>query len=193
MNQVKAGLLRGTGSAISVAIGWIPDLVIITNLTDGDRIDFGSPSIQAMPFTSGSFLIKAGQIIKGATSGATAKVLDFIVDSGTLAAGDATGWILLDIETKLGTFSSENVYVSSDSTSGVDDATVTVDVNYSENVVLAVGQSTGNGLITPYVGSSGSASLGFTVGSTISEDAKLLQYVAFRNGPGASSKCDNSL
>lgn len=38
MDQVKIGTVTGTGAAINVELGWIPDYVRIVNATDGDTI-----------------------------------------------------------------------------------------------------------------------------------------------------------
>lgn len=190
MDQVRVGHLRGTGAAINVPIGWIPDTVIVENLTDGDKIHIGSPSTRAMPFTSGGTTeITRGVVITGATSGATARVRDVILDSGTWAGGDAAGWLFIDEESKVGTFTSENVYVPG----GTNDATVTVDVTYTSDIDTEVATATGNNAISAYLGTATIAK-GFTLGSTISEDAKLLKFTAMRSGPGAVGRSStNSL
>lgn len=36
MNEVKVGTFTGTGAALNISIGWIPDYVRIINVTDGD-------------------------------------------------------------------------------------------------------------------------------------------------------------
>lgn len=38
MDQVKIGTYTGTGAAVNVEIGWVPDYVTIYNITDGDII-----------------------------------------------------------------------------------------------------------------------------------------------------------
>lgn len=192
MNNVRAGLIRGTGAAVNVQLGWIPDWVIVTNHTDGDKIHIGQPGKQIIPFTSGSLALSAGQTITGATGAAHAVIADVILDSGSYAGGDAAGWIVIDVESKVGTFQTENIYVSSDSTSGTNDATITVDVTFTQDIDAEVTGATGNAAITAYVGAVGTAALGFTIGSTISEDAKLLGYIAFRQGSG-STNAANSL
>lgn len=35
----RSGVVTGTGAAINVSLGWVPDLVVVTNYTDGDQID----------------------------------------------------------------------------------------------------------------------------------------------------------
>jgi len=192
--MMKTGLVRGTGSAINVSCGFIPELVIVFNLTDGDKIHFGHPKTRQLPFTSGGTTeILMGHEIKGATSGATARVLGVLTDTGTWAGGDAAGWIFIDQASKVGTFTSENVYVNDDSTSGTDDATVTVDITYTQDLDDALADATGNALVSAYLGSAGSAAVGFTLGSTVSEDAKLLKYYAFRGDSGGSTTYENTI
>lgn len=184
MLNVVTGYLRGTGAAINVSIGFIPDLVIVKNETDGDIWTVALPGggRQVMPFSSGGTnAIAAGDRIKGATSGAKAMVIGVILDSGSWAGGDAAGWILLDLPTKTGTFQSENI-VHCDALGGTlnsetDNATVTVDLVPNQKVDTAVATTTTTSTITSYQGTTLLAP-GFTVGSVVSEDAKLLSYVA---------------
>lgn len=35
-NEIKTGLYTGTGAAINIQLGWVPDYVKVINLTDGD-------------------------------------------------------------------------------------------------------------------------------------------------------------
>jgi hypothetical protein len=39
MNSIRIGKVTGTGAAINVPIGFVPDYVRIVNATDGDRTD----------------------------------------------------------------------------------------------------------------------------------------------------------
>lgn len=196
MSPLKVGKLRGTGSAINVSIGWVPDMVWISNQTDGDLYTVGWLE-NVIPFTSGgAFEIKRGMTIKGATGGATAIVQEVILDAGSWAGTDASGWIILDLPTKRGTFQTESVYVIASSAfaaSGTaDDATIVVDKNYNQAVAAAVAAATGNAAISAYLGdASTGAAAGFTVGSTVSEDAKLLTFIAFRNTDGSKATCNN--
>lgn len=67
--------------------------------------------IWVLPFDAGAVEIKVGDLIKGATSGATAKVAMVSVISGTWAAGTAAG--LLYLKTKSGTWqNNENIIIS---------------------------------------------------------------------------------
>jgi len=59
-------------------------------------------------YTSGGALeLLAGEILTGATSGATAQVVSSTLDSGTFAGGNAAGTLILD--NQVGTFQSENL------------------------------------------------------------------------------------
>lgn len=39
MNSIKTGTVTGTGAAINVELGFVPDYVKVVNITDGDQID----------------------------------------------------------------------------------------------------------------------------------------------------------
>lgn len=188
MDQVRTGFIRGTGAAVNVSLGWIPEYVKVVNATDGDVFYAGFPAggLRVMPFSGGGTTeIRKGDTIKGATSAATAKVVDVILDSGTWAGGTAAGWLLIDGGSKTGTFTSENVYVASDNVSGLDDATVTVDTSPAVDSDTEVGGAANS--VAPYYGDDGTPA-GFTISSTVSEDGKLLFFVALRSGPGGGGK-----
>lgn len=179
--HTKMGITVGNGAALNVELGWIPDMVQLFNCTDGDLITTAFLA-WVVPFSGGGTTeIAAGATIRGATSGATAVVRDVLLYSGSWAGGDAAGFLVLQEGTLVGTFGSENVYITSDTTSGIDDATVTANVVHNVAVAAAAAGATGNSAISRYEGSAGSASKGFTIGSTIAEEAKLLRWIAFRS------------
>lgn len=176
----KAGRAVGNGAAINVELGWVPALVILSN-GDGDIITIAhlNENLQVVPFSGGGTTeVAVGDIITGATSGAKAQVFSVNLASGTWAGGDAAGFF--EVEMISGTFGSENVYVSSDATSGTDDATVTANVTHSLNIDTEAALATGNAAITRYAGVAGSNAMGFTIGSTVAEEAKVLAWAAFR-------------
>lgn len=176
--QIASGYAVGNGAAINFPLGWYPDLVIVQNLTDGDKMTMGHLGRYNIPFTSGGTTeITVGCTIKGATSSATAVVETVLLYSGTWAGGDAAGFLI--VRDVVGTFTSEAAYISSDDTAGADDATVTANVTFTLSVDTEVAAETGNAAITRYTGST-SAAIGFTIGSTVAEEAKLLWYIAFR-------------
>ena len=187
--QVAVGFLRGTGAAINVSLGWIPDHVKVVNLTDGD--DYWENWLaKVIAFTSGGTTeIKAGDTLKGNTSGAEAVIQQVIVDTGTWAAGTAAGWLILRPGTHGSTaFGSETAHRSGVDADGTDAITVAVaDQDGIDIDTEVAGTTTAATNISEYQGSAGSAGVGFTVGATISEDAKLLGYVAVRGFPGITN------
>lgn len=179
--QVATGFLRGTGSAINVELGWIPDFVKIISLTDGD-ITYENFLKKVIAFTSGGTdEIKAGDKIHGNTSDATAIIDQVILDTGTWAGGDAAGWLILEKGSHSGTFQAETAYRQDVDADGDDKITVAVaDQDGITTAAAVAGTTTAATNVAEYVGSRGSNAKGFTVGATISEDAKLLGYFAFR-------------
>lgn len=185
--QCESFYVRGTGAAINIPLGYYPDKVEIYNATDGDKIHhchlMGGRMV--MVFSSGDGTIQAGDTIKGATSLATGVVVDVILDTGSWAGGDAAGWLILDFDTVVGTFASEAIYItrSADGTIGdsADDATGAAIATYNQDIDTEVAAATGNAGVSCYAGVAGSAAKGITIGSTISEDAKLLVVHCFRN------------
>lgn len=193
--QITHGLLRGTGSAVNVEIGFIPDLVIVSNLTDGDVFQFCWTNRLIFAFTSGGTNIPAvGNVMKGATSGAKAAISDVITNSGTWAGGDAAGWIVLDSSSVVGTFTGgENLYnLTQQVAAGLDDLTMTAaPLTIGEKIDTAAATITGTSLVTPYAGDA-THKPGFTLGSVVSEASKILAYIAFQSGAGNSGlRCPN--
>lgn len=68
--------------------------------------------LRGLRYTSGGTTeIVAGDTVTGATGGATGKVKRVILDSGTWAGGDAVGVLVMDKDTIVGTFETENLNV----------------------------------------------------------------------------------
>jgi hypothetical protein len=178
MKEIATGFLRGTGSAINVSLGWIPDYVKIVNLTDGDKVHENF-LLKVIAFTSGGTTeLKPGDKLHGNTSDATAIIQQVILDSGSWAGGDAAGWLVLRPATISGTFQSETAYREGVDADGTDGITVAAADQDGIDVDTEVaGTTTAATNVSEYVGST-TAARGFTVGATISEDAKLLGYVA---------------
>jgi hypothetical protein len=176
MKAVKTGFVYGTGAAVNVECGFIPDLVILWNHTDGDVMNLAMPSVRTMAFSSGGTSeIKAGHYIRGATSNARALVKQVLTDTGTWAGGDAAGTLILDSLSIEGTFTSESIYIEGES--GTDDATGAAVGTIGVDSDTEIANDTG---ITPYTGAAGTNSVGFTLATAVSEDAKLLVWTAFR-------------
>lgn len=188
----KVGYIHGTGAALSVEIGFVPEKVTITNLTDGD-ITFEGFLSKIVVFTSLSAAVEPGYWLKGITSGAKARIREIILDSGTIAGGDAAGWFICDQEDITGTIASENaqIYAAEPGTAAAatNHCGVVVDVVYGITTAAAVAQATtATHGVLPYVGTEATYRKGFTIGTTISEDGKLLGFEAIANDPGQAQE-----
>lgn len=182
--NVAVGFLRGTGAAINVELGWIPDFVKIINLTDGD-VTWENFLAKVIAFTSGGTEeIKAGDVLHGNTSDATATIAQVILDSGSWAGGDAAGWFILE-PGSIGSASfsaAETAYRDGVDSDGDNYCTLTAaeDQDGVTTGAAVAASTTAATNVAEYQGVSGSNAKGFTVGATVSEDAKLLGYFAFR-------------
>ena len=181
--QVATGFIRGTGAAVNVELGWVPNWVRVINLTDGDKIHENALP-QVIAFTSGGTTeIKMGDVLHGNTSDATATIRQVIVDTGTWAGGDAAGWFIIDRTTLVSNFlAAETAYRDGVDSDGTDGVTLTAaedqdGVDIDTEVTATTTDATN---IYAYAGSSATNALGFTIGSTVSENAKLLFFVAVR-------------
>lgn len=185
---VRSGYIHGTGSAINVELGYIPDAVILT-LQSGTIRQYHCVLDKVVVFTSGGVAeVKAGDTLTGATSGATAKVREVILDSGTWAGGDAAGWFICDHEDISGTIATENVNQSGSGTQ-TNIAAVVVDVEYGVDIDTEIAVVTGNAGCLGYKGDATTSppyAKGFTVGSTISVNGILIHYLAFKSDGGES-------
>jgi len=73
-----------------------------------DGVDTTDTTQRSVAFTSGGVIeLRAGDVVTGATSGATAQIVSISVTSGTWAAGTAAGTLVVD--NQVGTFQSENL------------------------------------------------------------------------------------
>lgn len=182
--NIECGYLVGTGAAINVALGFIPDRVQVYNLTDGTIYTEGFLSRWNVPFSSGGTnQISAGDKIIGATSGATAIVESVLLQSGTWAGGNAAGFFILQEGSLNGTFQSENVYdLTTQASAGIDDATVTANVVLSVKTDTAAAPVTGNNALSRLEGAAAAAAggQGFIIGSSVATANKLLYWEAVR-------------
>lgn len=180
--QVATGFIRGTGADLNIALGWIPDFVMVINLTDGDKIHMNALR-KVVAFTSGGTdEIKAGDKLHGNTGDATAIIQQVIIDSGTWAGGDAAGWFVLEPTTLSGNFQNETAYREGVDSDGDDKVTLTAaeDQDGVDIDTEVTATTTDDTNASEYAGADASAAKGFKIGATISENAKLLYFVALR-------------
>ncbi len=181
--QVATGFIRGTDAAINVLIGWVPDFVQIINLTDGTKIHMNA-ILTVVAFTSGGTdEIKAGDKLHDNVTDATAIIRQVIVDSGTWAGGNAAGWFILDPTTQVGLFAAASTAYREDVDADGDDKVTLTAVQDQDGLDIddAVAPTTTAATnCKAYKGSRGGDAKGFTIGATISTNAKLLYYIAFR-------------
>ena len=198
MNFAKK-YLAGTGGAVNVELGFIPDWVRVTNITDDDVIHEG-PLERVLAFDGGGgggLELRGGQRIQGSSADKPeALIRDVVVHTGTWTAGNAQGFIILDLDEKPGTFeNNEDLAVATQVGNRLIDEHVfagnyaTMSADGPSAVALELGSSgaakgAATDTIAAYYGTAGSASKGITLGSTISEDNKLLVVQAWRESVG---------
>ena len=189
----KVGFIHGTSAKLNVEIGFVPDYVKIWNATDGENI-FEGWLAKVIVFTSLSATLRPGSWIKGITSGAKARIRDVIIDSGTVAGGDAAGWLICDAEDITGTIQSENAQVYTGepgtATAATNHLGVVVDVTFGQETITSAGPitATSTGDIVAYTGTEATLRKGFTIGTKISENGDLLGYLAIGNDQGLAQE-----
>jgi hypothetical protein len=183
MEKAKQIYLVGTGAAINVPLGFNPDWARLVNLTDGTILNEYFRG-RIMPFTTGVVGLAPNISIKGATSGARGRILDVLITTGTLAAGNAAGWFIIDdadaagipYADKVGTFSTENVTLPNSTTAL---AAITVDVTMPQiKIDTAVAPIAAVSGISYYAGDKNNAK-GVTLASGIMTAGKLFCLQAF--------------
>ena len=108
--------------------------MVLTNIT-GTFADNENLTMSLLAYDSGSIEISDGANLVGATSGVTATVTSVTISSGTIAAGDAAGYI--SVKNNSGTWTDDEVI----NINGVDHATVNGSSQPS-SVVVAVADGT---------------------------------------------------
>ena len=180
MESFKSGEAVGNGAAINVELGWIPDRVEVYNATDGTKVTVCFPNRMVIPFSGGGVNeLAVGDTITGVTSAATVIIAAVLLYSGTWAAGDAAGFFVAERDDIVGTFEAENVI--GEASGATDDATITVQVIHGYDIDTEVAAVVTDALISAYVGVAASNATGFTIGSTVAVEAKLLRWSAWRN------------
>lgn len=187
--NIKTGRFVGTGAAINVECGFIPDVVVTWKITDLDGINIWQRGQHCLFTSGGTHVIAAGDRLQGATNANVwRRVQEVYVTSGTFAGGDAAGHLIFDSEEGSGTFGSENVdLLDPTGGPGIETANVGTVAAQTElaNMLISTavaGVTPANG-IQPYLGVAASNAKGFTVTATLSEDAHVFGYIALRSGP----------
>lgn len=181
---ILRGSFYGAGAAVNVELGFVPKMVLIYNVTDGNKAYMCFTDDVSIPFTSGGVNpIAARSQIKGVTSGAKALVRKVELLSGTFAGGDAAGFFLCDSADVTGTFQAENVTIQANSVNyasgATDDATVAAQVEHGIDLVGNAAVSGATGIVS-YQGDA-THKAGFTVGATLATNAKFFRWMAFRH------------
>ncbi len=181
MESFKSGYVVGNAAAINVELGWIPDRVEVYNHTDGTKITVAFLDTWIVPFSGGGTnVLAAGDTITGVTNtGVSAIIAQVLLYSGSWAGGDAAGFFVIKRDDMVGNFGSENVIGGA--AGATDDATVTINVIQCYSSDSEVGAETGNTALAAYVGVEASNAKGFTIGSTVAVEAKVLVWSAWRN------------
>ncbi len=182
METFRTGYTVGNAAAINIELGWIPDRVEVYNHTDGDKITTAFLDTWVVPFSGGGTNeLSVGDTITGMTNtGVSAILKQVLLYSGTWAGGDAAGFFIVKRDDQVGNFGSEKV--RGEVVGATDDADVTINVIQCVEVAAAAAAKTGNDAIAAYVGVAATNSKGFTIGSSVAEEAKLLVWSAWRNG-----------
>ena len=190
------GFVKGTGAAVNVELGFIPDVVIVSHVTASVPKITVWNSGRMCAFTSGGTAeIKPGDLIQGDTAtNVRARVKYVFVTSGTWAGGDAAGYLIWYAADENGTFGSENVSIldregSHLQTGGgkffANAATVAAQTELSNwalahDTTTTIAKVTPANGIQPYKGSAGAASWGFTITATLSANNTIMHYTALR-------------
>ncbi len=186
----QTGQLYGTGAAVYLNLGGVPDVITVYNATDGDEFDKAFPRKRFIPFTSGGVQEpKPGDELTGDTTKSRVVILEVLKVSGTWAGGDAAGFFVVDVrQHKKGNvpsnFGSENVSlvarhsVQNGNASLANVATVTAGVAKGFNSAAAVVGIDNSNDIDPWLGDDTNNFEGVKLGTDISESGKLLIWEA---------------
>ena len=190
----------GTGTALHVELGFIPDYVRVVNLSDRDIITEGSLD-PVIHFNSGGDdeLLAGMLIVQSDALGTWAQIKQVLVYSGTWAGGNAAGFLVLEPGVGNGTFGNSKILrvaparqnpLSPPGGAAGNWATTTGTAYLPTSVGIAAavaGTANANASLAPYSGTIPNApdlgvSKGVTLGLTVSEDNKLLHVAGWREG-----------
>ena len=179
----------GTGAAVNLEIGFIPDVVRVTNLTDRDAIAIGvGHTILPFDDSTGTTPLEEGDLILGATSKARGVIKKVLVHTGSWGGSNAQGFLVLEHEELEGTFQdNDNIQVVKQKGGPGDGNTYVTLSGASVATDVAIGAAVAaagsNITVKAYDGTSAGKGKGVTLGSALSEDNKLLLVEAFRSAP----------
>lgn len=96
-NSIKTGTVVGTGAAISISLGFVPEYVRVVNITDADQIDewFAGVSAEGTAVqTNTAVATRASNGISTYAGSATASP-GFTIGSGISENGKTLAWIAM--------------------------------------------------------------------------------------------------
>lgn len=186
LDNVRVGFSTGTGSAINVSLGWIPDYVHIINFTDADRVDMWHRSMGA------GYSVPISTAVGAVLSTNGIREYAGVAEEGSKTMSYTSGgaYVMAVGNTIIGNTSGATAVITGRTiTSGTDAGTDAVGLltvynvtgRFQSSETLQVGTNTDVATLGTIVVP---RSAGFTIGSTISENAKVLHWFALRNlGP----------
>lgn len=94
-SSVQMGTIVGTGAAIAVTLGWVPDHIKVVNVTDADQMDEWYKGM-----AQGSSIQTNAAVATRATNGLSTLtgatgVLGFTIGSGISEVGKSLTWIAM--------------------------------------------------------------------------------------------------
>ena len=189
------GYLIGTGSARNVELGFIPSFVRVMNLTGTINVTQAALG-EVIGFDGGGTKeIRAGDAIYASDKGWEGIVQQVILNTGSWAGGNATGFIVFVPGTLTGAGNiADNDVIRIRPQDGVDDtATNRADVvtagvrNGTFRTVAATALAAGgsNQDIVAYQGADAAGAKGFTIQSAVLADGDLGFYQAWSPDPGS--------
>ena len=196
-----AKLIVGTGAAINVELGFIPDKVVVTNVEDRDEIFHGILT-PILNFTSGGTdeIMGGMLIVQGDALGTWAKIKEVLLKSGTWAAGDAAGYLVLEPGVGNGAIAASKtlrvaparqnpLFPPSGAAGNWATSGSTPYLTTDIKIAAAVAAGAATETIAAYIGTIPNAPTlgvgrGVTLGVAISESDKLFLVEGFRMGAG---------
>lgn len=92
-SQTRVGKVTGTGAAIAINLGWVPDYVRIVNITDADTIDEWFADGSAAGTAVSTTTAVAARSSNGITILDTSTAKGFTIGSGISESGKVLGYV----------------------------------------------------------------------------------------------------